>query len=281
MKLKLADIRIDGGTQSRVAINTGVVADYANAMREGEQLPPLLVFFDGAAHWLADGFHRFHASRKVGLSAVEVELVQGTLQDAKLHAYGANKSHGLRRTNEDKRKAVLGMLADFGAWSDNKIAKHVGVSNSTVSLHRLSLCDSQSEKPVERTYTTKHGTEATMNTGGIGKNKPTPPAAANRRETPPDAANRRDQEPQPYNAEDGAPSLEELLEADKVIEQEQEAMRRMLEADDKLAEALAMIKQRDALVEQLSWRINALTNENAELIRSVKYWRRQAEKAAA
>lgn len=91
----------------------------------------------------------------------------------------------------------------------------------------------------------------------------------------------RDQEPQPYNAEDGAPSLEELLEADKVIEQEQEAMRRMLEADDKLAEALAMIKQRDALVEQLSWRINALTNENAELIRSVKYWRRQAEKAAA
>lgn len=91
----------------------------------------------------------------------------------------------------------------------------------------------------------------------------------------------RDHELQPYNAEDGVPSLEELLEADKVIEQEQEAMRRMLEADDKLAEALAMIKQRDALVEQLSWRINALTNENAELIRSVKYWRRQAEKAAA
>jgi hypothetical protein len=35
------------------------------------------------------------------------------------------------------------------------------------------------------------------------------------------------------------------------------------------------------LVEQLQWRINGLMNSNAELVSSVKYWRRQAEKAAA
>lgn len=90
--------------------------------------------------------------------------------------------------------------------------------------------------------------------------------------------------PQPYNPDDGVPSVEELLEAEVVIEQEQIALRRILEADDKLREALAMLKQRDALVEQLKWRIGGLVGENGELIKSVKYWRdqaRRAEKAAA
>lgn len=88
-------------------------------------------------------------------------------------------------------------------------------------------------------------------------------------------------EPKPYSFDDGAPSLEELMEAEQVIEAEQLAIRRILDADDKLAEAMAMLKQRDALVEQLKWRIGGLMNENVELIKSVKYWRRQAEKAAA
>ena len=85
--------------------------------------------------------------------------------------------------------------------------------------------------------------------------------------------------PQPYNPDDGAPSVEELLEAEVVIEQEQLAIRRILDADDKLAEAMAMLKQRDALVEQLKWRINGLVNENGQLVSDVKYWRGQARKA--
>lgn len=94
----------------------------------------------------------------------------------------------------------------------------------------------------------------------------------------PAARNLRDN-PQPYNPDDGAPSVEELLEAEVVIEQEQAALRRILDADDKLREALAMLKQRDALVEQLKWRISGLVGENGELVKSVKYWRGQAQKA--
>lgn len=82
-------------------------------------------------------------------------------------------------------------------------------------------------------------------------------------------------DPEPFS-DDGAPSLEELMATEKAVEQEIEAMRRIFDADDKLAEALQMIKQRDARIEQLQWRINGLTNENAELVRTVKSLRRQA-----
>lgn len=87
-------------------------------------------------------------------------------------------------------------------------------------------------------------------------------------------------DPQPWDDE-GAPSLEELQATEQAEQREQAAMRRIFEADNHLAEALAMIKQRDAQIEQLQWRVNGLVNENAELIRTVKGLRRRAEKDAA
>ena len=56
--LKLNQIRIDGGTQSRVDIDEQVVAEYADLYHQGIQLPPVTVFYDGTDYWLADGFHR-------------------------------------------------------------------------------------------------------------------------------------------------------------------------------------------------------------------------------
>ncbi len=87
----------------------------------------------------------------------------GTLTDAQLFSYGANQDHGLRRTNEDKRKAVLGVLALKPDGSDRAIAKHVGVSDKTVAAAREAHCGN-SAVTAERTYTTKHGTTATMDT---------------------------------------------------------------------------------------------------------------------
>lgn len=271
MKVNLADIRIDGGTQGRVSINTDTVMEYAEAMTGGQVLPPVLVFFDGAAYWLADGFHRLHAQRKIGAVSIEAEVVTGTLLDAKLHAYAANQSHGLRRSNEDKRKAVLGMLADFGAWSDNKIAKHVGVHQTTVSAHRASLMESISDAPTERTYITKHGTEAVMNTAGIGRAAPVPVPMPLR----------QSQQEAEREAEDFGPSAEEdayLAErADAFLHE----LHVLLEADPELAAVVEKWKQDRAMLDTLQLRIHGLRNENAELVRTVKYWRKQAEKAAA
>ncbi len=110
--LKLDEIRIDGGTQMRVAIDAGHVQDIAHAIRHGDKLPPGRVYFDGAAYWLSRGFHRYHGHRAANKSVMEVEVINGTVSDAILDAAGDNAEHNaLKRTNDDKRKAVETLLA--------------------------------------------------------------------------------------------------------------------------------------------------------------------------
>jgi hypothetical protein len=95
----------------------------------------------------------------------------GTRRDAVLFAVRANQAHGLRRTNDDKRRAVMTLLNDeeWGKWSNREIARRCAVHPSLVDgMRGASLPVSGSEKP-HRTYTTKHGTEATMNTEKIGR----------------------------------------------------------------------------------------------------------------
>lgn len=174
--LEIPQITIDGGTQTRVRLNESAVAEYAETMREGGNLPPVTTFFDGSVYWLADGFHRYHAHKSIGALKIEAEIINGTRRDAVLFSVGANAIHGLRRTNEDKRKAVETLLNDeeWAKWSDREIARKCGVANSFVSSVRGSLFSENSEKSQERTYTTKHGTQAKMRTGATGKKRSAP-----------------------------------------------------------------------------------------------------------
>lgn len=175
--LKLDQIRMDGDTQSRVSIHEATVAEYAECLTEGVELPPVVVFFDGVSHWVGDGFHRLLANRRIGAVTLNADVRPGTVREAKMYAFGANQAHGLRRTNADKHKAVAGMLELVGEWSDRAIARHVGVSDKTVASLRKSAVtpddqDSSLRKSAvttDRTYTTKHGTQATMDTSGQKK----------------------------------------------------------------------------------------------------------------
>ncbi|MCG8365652.1 MAG: ParB/RepB/Spo0J family partition protein, partial [Pseudanabaenales cyanobacterium] len=115
-ELPLSVIRIDGGTQPREGLNNAYAAELAEQVRLGAQPPPITVFFDGANYWLADGFHRFKAYEELGSSTALANVQQGTQRDAILFSVGANASHGLRRTNADKRRAIMRLLTD-SEWS--------------------------------------------------------------------------------------------------------------------------------------------------------------------
>ena len=134
----MAAIRIDGGTQSREKIDEAIVSEYADLIIEGTVFPAVRVYFDGVNHYLADGFHRYHAHRKAGLGSIEADVVNGTLREAILYSLSANHSHGLRRTNADKRKAVLTMLQDFEwqEYSNAEIARICHCSDRFVSKLR-------------------------------------------------------------------------------------------------------------------------------------------------
>lgn len=167
--IDLSKIRKDGGTQSRASINEDTVAEYAEAMENPETVfPPIVVYYDGKDYWLADGFHRVAAWERAGRIEVPATIHQGDRRRAILHSVAANACHGLRRTNDDKRRAVMTLLEDdeWSNWSANKIAKQCGVSHTFVNGLKSSL-ETNSSEP--RTYTTKHGTEATMDTSRIGK----------------------------------------------------------------------------------------------------------------
>lgn len=131
-------IRIDGGTQARAELNQDTVAEYTEAFKAGAEFPPVVLFFDGSSHWLVDGYHRYFAAKAAGLKTIYEKVTPGTQRDAILFSLGANATHGLRRTNADKRKAVQTLLDDpeWSAWSDREIARQCGVTHPFVANMR-------------------------------------------------------------------------------------------------------------------------------------------------
>lgn len=136
--LNLQAICIDGGTQSREQINQDCVAEYADLVKEGVELPPVRVYYDGTDYYLADGFHRYFAHVHAGKASIAADVINGTLRDAILNSLGANSSHGLRPNNADKRKAIQTMLDDFewSEFSDREIARACNVSHVLVAQVR-------------------------------------------------------------------------------------------------------------------------------------------------
>jgi hypothetical protein len=177
--LPLDTIRLDGETQPRAAIDPETVREYAERMKAGDHFPPVQVCFDGTDHWLSDGFHRLAAGREAGLKTIQADVWEGTRDDALWMSLGANKDHGLRRTNEDKARAVKAALAAKPRLSDGAIAEHVGVSDRMVAKYRAEITPKTSES-VERT-----GRDGrTINTASIGKTPGATPAPA--ADPPPD-----------------------------------------------------------------------------------------------
>ena len=286
MLLNLHSIRIDGGTQSRAELNNTTVEEYTEAMLEGDTFPPIVVFFDGASYWLADGFHRYFGADHAGLDEVDAEVRQGTQQDAQLFSFGVNASHGLRRTNADKRKAVTGALQHpvSGQWSDRQIAKHCGVSDKTVAAVRQSHCGNSAVTQQDRTYTTKHGTTAVMNTANIGKTDrpalapapaaiPAPAPAAPPPKpvvvVPPPKTSQPDDfsvphgegPPEGMNEDDFGPSPEEIAADEAADRAERELVEKMLAADDKMAMLFDEVKMLKAQIDRLERHRDELMNK--------------------
>jgi hypothetical protein len=182
--LLLTEFTADPDVQARVELDEEAVADYGSAMleqidtEEGLKFPPCIVFDDGTTKWLSDGFHRYTAALRTGgkVDRLDCEIRQGTKRDAMLFALGANSTHGLRPSNEDKRKAVSRMLLDeeWRQWADREIARLCGVVHSFVGKIRSELKEASGGAIAEdteqrRTFVDKHGTKTTMRTGGRRK----------------------------------------------------------------------------------------------------------------
>ena len=171
--LRIEEIRRDGGTQPRAGLDQGHVQDLIAALVAGDELPPVDVYFDGNAYWLYDGYHRVDAHSRLGKYTIQAIIHQGTQVDAQWASYSVNRGHGLKRTNEDKKRAVLASLrhANAASLSNVQIAKHVGVDEGTIRHYRAHM-EATSEIPKS---TARTGTDGrTINTANIGASRPAP-----------------------------------------------------------------------------------------------------------
>jgi len=171
--LTLEEIRRDSGIQPRVAINLQHVKLLEEQLQEGQQLDPVTVFYDGELYWLADGFHRWQAHRNCCQQVIACNIHRGSRRDAVLYSVGANADHksALPRSRVDKRLAILKLLEDqeWKNWSDREIALRCKVDHKSVGKIRQNLTGEFPSEKQMRTYKTKHGTVALMNTTNIGK----------------------------------------------------------------------------------------------------------------
>lgn len=136
VSILLHELRLDGGTQARAAMCQATVDAYMEAL---DQLPPVTAFRDAdGILWLADGFHRVEAARRVGRDMLVGVIHEGSQRDAVLHAVGANAEHGLPRTRADKQRAVERLLEDpeWSTWSDRAIARAARVTHPFVATVR-------------------------------------------------------------------------------------------------------------------------------------------------
>ena len=252
MKVSIDSIRIDGGTQTRELINETAVAQYTEDLLNGCTFPPIEIFDDGVSKWLVDGFHRLFAHKRADYKQIEVNVHQGTLRDAQFYALGVNDKHGLQRTNADKRKAVMIALDDL-EWQDLSDIKLGQICNVSPTFVAKCKKKAKIERPTEKTYTTKHGTEATMDTSKIGKAKP-----------------------KPEDAKPAKPKVEpvtELAPLEKYVSGDQEEINAQFE---KLRSQITGLEAELKAVKNSRDQFQA---KNSDLIKQVNYWRKRAEKA--
>ncbi len=138
-KITLEQIDIHGGTQTRVKTNEEAIESYAEEMNHGTVFPPITLFFDGASYWLADGFHRYLAAKRIGMPAILAEVKPGGRIDALKHALGANATNGVYRTNADKRNAAAIALEEWSRLANTVLAEICKVSPELVRSCRKEL----------------------------------------------------------------------------------------------------------------------------------------------
>ncbi len=140
--LSLESIDIYSGTQARAQTNEDAIEGYAEAMTNGAVFPPITVYYDGSTYWLADGFHRYLAAKRLQRPTILAEVQPGGRIDALRHALGANATNGVHRNNADKRNAVEIALEEWPEHANPVIAEICRVSIELVRTCRKQMTQS-------------------------------------------------------------------------------------------------------------------------------------------
>ena len=165
MKIAISQLKKDG-LQLRECLSEDVVAEYAEAMRNGAVFPPVTVFKDPKKPiwYLADGFHRVESALRAGKTTIEAEQRIGDYYAAEAYACGANAS--APRSSETKKRCVMRLWEHrkqhFGKNdpSEREIANLAHISRTYVH-NVISALATSGQCVLPKTVTGKNGVTRT------------------------------------------------------------------------------------------------------------------------
>lgn len=133
-KVAINTISVDPTLQIRVDFDSNVVKEYASIVADRD-MDPVTLFDTGKALLLADGAHRRAAYLKVGKTEIPATTVKGTHSDALRYSIQKNCRHGIKVTNQDKRRAASLAVLDneLAKLPDAEIGELIGVSGTLVA----------------------------------------------------------------------------------------------------------------------------------------------------
>lgn len=222
-----------------------------------------------------DGWHRYSAASELGIECPTVELSDVDPRDFVL---------AQNRARRHITQAQLAMAtASVYEWHPaHRVAKEVDTecplpktsselaSISGVHINTIKQAKAvQSKAVAEVVDAVKRGEIGLPKAAAISKLPKDEQAAAIAKPLP---------KQKPEQHEDDGPSPEEVAEAIRAQQDDAEAVRLILEADDALAAMTAKCKQQAAQIRILEERIRGLTNEAAQAVRLAKSWRAKCEK---
>lgn len=271
--IDIEKIKIDSKAQARTRLCKATIAEYAEGYKNGATFPPITLYFDGQSYWLADGFHRYFGAQTAGKKQILEEITPGTLRDAVLHSLGANASHGLPRSNADKRKAIRTLLDDpeWTALSSREIARICNVSHPLVLDERnrpLVILPAQDEKKPD------------SDAGQGAEERAAKPAISDNSPDDPDPRHAITSEPEYTELDQAHDQIAELQNALSIAAQGELGEEEKAEAINLVDGLRAEIKTLEATLRAVTASRNLLQQENKELKTQIRMQRKEIDKLA-
>jgi hypothetical protein len=184
-QVPLSEIVLDPRLQMRETMDFTVIDEYAESLAD---LPPSkIVKGPQGEMWLTSGWHRYHAHARKKQKEMPCIVRDGTFLDALAEAAGENHGHGIRRTNEDKRRAVAALLSE-DLWknkSDRMIAEACHVTHPFVAKIRESIPTGNVSSQGNSSDSPPTPAAPPTRTGADGKERPTSQPAKPEANAPP------------------------------------------------------------------------------------------------
>lgn len=181
-RVLMCKVRMDGGCQDISRVDGGKDKAHLKTVMTGyeqqNRIPEVQLAYDGEWYWPHDGHYRLEAMKILGVTEFEADVVDGSREQARIWACGANEGQNSKsRTRDDLRASIAWLVRRYPKWPDTQIAtacrtkdrKLISETRNSLGLASASCNASQDAPHGQQTRTvTRGGKTFRMNVGAIG-----------------------------------------------------------------------------------------------------------------